>query len=80
MHNDCFRVLQRGGNTIANGTAKALNEAVGTDLHPRDWGRALEALKRDLQLANNHHGAILQNGDYVDSAGELLCSILDYLP
>jgi filamentous hemagglutinin len=50
------RILQTGGNTIQKGTAKALNEALERDLHARDWGRALEALKKAEGLPNNHHG------------------------
>jgi hypothetical protein len=46
----------------------------------RDWGRALEGLKRDLGLPGDHHGRILSNGDYVDQAGNALGNLLDHLP
>ena len=73
-------VLQTGGNTLRKRTAQQLNEQLGLDLTSRDWGRALEALKRDLGLSNKHHGRILDNGDYIDDNGEIIGSLLDYLP
>jgi RHS repeat-associated protein len=72
-------VLQTGGNTIQKRTANALNETLGESLKPREWGRALEGMKKELDLANNHHGKILSNGDYMDSAGNYLGNLLDYL-
>jgi filamentous hemagglutinin len=54
------RTLQTGGNTINQSTADALG------LQRSEAGRALENLKRDLGLPNNHHGKIMSNGDYVD--------------
>jgi len=60
---------------------KALNEAHELDLHPREWGRALESLKKDLGLGNNHHGKIMASADYHDAATDLhLGNLLDYLP
>jgi hypothetical protein len=44
------RTLQTGGNTIDQSTADALG------MQRREAGRALEAMKRDLGLPNNHHG------------------------
>jgi len=73
------KVLQTGGNTIEKRTASALNEALGETLQPREWGRALEALKQEQSLPNNFHGKILSNGDYLDKAGNYLGSLLDYL-
>lgn len=73
-------VLQTGGRTLRGSTANALNEATGLNLTRREWGRALEALKRNSFLPNNHHGRILSNGDYVDDAGEILGNLLDFLP
>ncbi|MFT3768115.1 MAG: RHS repeat-associated core domain-containing protein [Minicystis sp.] len=73
------RVVQSGGNKMSSATADALNEAAGSSLKPREWGRALEALKKDLGLSNNHHGKIFSNGDYVSEAGEILGNILDYI-
>ena len=75
------RPLQTGGNTIKNNTANALNKAHDLDLSRREWGRALEALKKDTGLGNNHHGKIMESGDYVDAdTGEYLGNLLDYLP
>jgi filamentous hemagglutinin len=74
-------VLQTGGNTLNKSTANALNEHFGESLAPREWGRALEALKADAgKLPNNFHGRILDNGDYVGKSGEVIGNIRDYLP
>ena len=72
-------VIQQGGHTIRKSTANALNEFAGTSYHSREWGRALEALKKFEGLGNAHHGKILRNADYTDSAGQLLGNLLDYL-
>ena len=74
------RTLQTGGNTVLRQTARALNDALGRSVARRDWGRALEGLKKELSLPRNHHGAIRSNGDYADEAGNILGSLLDYLP
>ncbi|WP_256585020.1 MULTISPECIES: DUF637 domain-containing protein [unclassified Pseudomonas] len=74
-------VLQTGGNTLNKSTANGLNEYFGESLTPREWGRALEALKADAgKLPNNFHGRILDNGDYVGKTGEVIGNIRDYLP
>jgi hypothetical protein len=78
VHNTC---LQTGGNKVRSGTAKALNELHELSLHKREWGRALEALKKDLGLGNNHHGKIMDSGDYLDGeTDEFLGNLLDYIP
>lgn len=46
----------------------------------RDWGRALEALKKDNGLRNDFHGRILDNGNYVDKTGNVIGNIGDYVP
>lgn len=74
------RILQTGGNKITNATAKGLNEAAGTKLAPREWGRALEALKDANSLPPRFHGKITSTGDYLDKAGKFIGSILEYLP
>jgi filamentous hemagglutinin len=43
-------------------------------------GRALEALKKDKGLRNDFHGRILDNGYYIDDAGNNIGSIEDCLP
>ncbi|MBZ0115560.1 MAG: hypothetical protein K8H88_01100, partial [Sandaracinaceae bacterium] len=69
------------GHTMRSGTARALNELVERPLHRREWGRALEDLKRAESLPNDHHGAILDNGDYIDaSTGEVLGNLLQFVP
>jgi hypothetical protein len=72
--------LQTAKNTITKQTAKALNKQFGETLRPREWGRALEALKKDLGLPNNFHGKILSDGSFTDSAGNVLGNISHYLP
>jgi hypothetical protein len=68
------RTLQTGGRTIRRSTADAL----GLDRHV--VGEALEALKEDLGIPNNHHGRIMSNGDYVDAhSGNVLGNILEYV-
>jgi hypothetical protein len=79
VHND--RCLQTGGHTLKNSTANSLNKAHGLNLRPREWGRALEALKRYFRLPNNHHGKLMESGDYFDAVtGEYFGNLLDYLP
>lgn len=73
-------VLQTGGHTLNKNTAKILNDQLGLNLTSREWGRALEALKKDNGLRNDFHGRILDNGYYIDDAGNNIGSIEDYLP
>ncbi|WP_170948512.1 hemagglutinin repeat-containing protein [Bordetella genomosp. 5] len=69
------KVIQTGGRTINSTAAKILNKEFGKNLHAREWGRALEALKRELLLGNDHHGRLLSNGDYQSQTGEWLGNI-----
>ena len=73
-------VLQSGGNTLNKSTANALNESLGESMTNREWGRALEALKKDNGLRNDFHGRILDNGNYVDKSGNVIGNIGDYVP
>lgn len=61
-------------------TANALNDALGKSAGRRDWGRALEELKRDIGLPGDHHGRIMSTGEYLDDAGNMLGRLQDYLP
>ena len=74
------RTLQSGGNKMLKQTADALNDALGQSVGRRDWGRALEGLKREFGLPGNHHGQIRSTGDYVDEAGNVFGNLVDYLP
>jgi RHS repeat-associated protein len=77
VHNSCLeRVVQTGGRTIKPATARAINEANDLQHLPREYGRALEALKKELGLDNDHHGKITNLGNYLDKAGNVLGSIL----
>jgi hypothetical protein len=60
------RLLQRGGHTVKQSTANALNKAHNLNLHRREWGRALE----DLKTANfgkrpNFHDTDIYEGGQV---------------
>ena len=80
VHNVCGEdILQRGGQTLLTSTAKALNSFHDVSKHGREWGRALEALKRSEGLGNAHHGMVLRNGDYVDMAKNVLGNLLEWL-
>ncbi len=74
------RVLQTGGHTFNKKTADLLNKYFGESFSSREWGRALESLKSDNILRNDFHGRILDNGDYVDDAGNVIGNIGDYVP
>lgn len=75
------KVLQTDGNRINPSTARGLNEALGQNLSRREWGRTLEALKKDRFLPNDFHGRILSTGDYVNPhTGESLGNLLWYTP
>jgi filamentous hemagglutinin len=73
-------VLQTGGNTLNKSTANTLNSQLGESLTSREWGQALESLKKDNGLRNDFHGRILDNGNYIDDAGKVIGNIGDYLP
>jgi len=74
-------ILQTGGRTVAASTARGLNEALGQDLSPREWGRALEALKKAERLPNNYHGQISSTGEYLNpDKGTVIGTLLDFLP
>ncbi|MBC9132009.1 hypothetical protein FcAc13_11930, partial [Frischella sp. Ac13] len=73
------KVLQSGGNTLTQSTANALNKYFGENINKREWGRALESLKKDNNIRNDHHGRILDNGDYINSSGNVIGNIGEYL-
>ena len=53
--------------------------AVPDPIFAREWGRALEALKKDFGLSNNFHGKLTEFGEYLDETGQSFGNILDYL-
>jgi RHS repeat-associated protein len=73
------RILQSGGNKILPSTARALNNLVDTALHRREWGRAVEALKKTHELPSDFHGIITSAGGYLDKGGKFIDNILEYL-
>jgi filamentous hemagglutinin len=73
------RTLQAGGRTISKSTAEALNKATGSSLAPREWGRAVEALKAEHGLGPKFHGRITEYGHYLDDAGGVIDNIFNYL-
>ncbi len=74
------KVLQSGGNKLSKRVSDGLNDYFDQNLTKRDWGRALEALKKEHRLRNDHHSKILDNGDYINDAGDLIGNIADHLP
>jgi len=79
MYSETSKVLQTGGNKINSATAGAVNESFGVEINSREWGRMLEALKKDVGLRNDFHGKILSNGDYLSSDGAYVGNIGDYM-
>ncbi|MFC1641674.1 hypothetical protein ACFL5O_03145 [Myxococcota bacterium] len=77
-----WRTLQTGGNTVKGSTAKALNEAHGLSLQSREWGRALEAMKRSEGLAPGFHQTrIIESGQVVNAnTGEVIGNLLEFVP
>lgn len=73
-------IILRGGHTFGRQAGKILNDAFGKNLSTRDWGRALEALKRDNNLPPNHHGNIDANGNYLGPNGQTFGNLGDYVP
>jgi hypothetical protein len=74
--------IQTGGNKVYESTARQIiefNNLNPRKYHYRDIGNALEKLKRDLNIRNDHHGKIFPNGDYMDEHGIIRGNILDYL-
>ncbi len=72
--------LQTGGRTLSNRTAKALNEKFGTNLSRREWGRALEGLKKENGLRNDFHGKIFSDGSFGRSIDDVIDNIVGYIP
>jgi hypothetical protein len=80
VHNACGTdVLQTGGRTILESTARALNEYHEMSLHRRDWGRLLEKMKHFENIRGDHHGQILRNANYLDMDGTILGNLLDWI-
>ena len=42
--------------------------------------QTIEAMKNDHLIPNNFHGKILLNGEVLDSAGNSIGNVYDYLP
>ena len=71
--------LQSSGRTLSRNAAKHLNEYFGLDLERREWGRALEALKKDHGLRNDFHGKIKSDGSITDKEDGVIGYIVDYI-
>lgn len=72
--------LQAGGNTLSNRVAPALNRKTGKNIPSRDWGRALERMKGENDLAADHHAIIRSDGAYIDGKGNIIGYLQDFLP
>lgn len=66
------------GNKITPHAARELNKFTGKTLQRRDWGRALESLKKESGLANNAHGKLWNNGNFFVN-NELIGNILWFI-
>ena len=67
-------VLQTGGHTLNDSTLRKLG------LSKEQGKRAIEAMKKDRLVPNDSHGKILENGDILDSAGNAIGNLYDYIP
>jgi len=67
-------VLQTGGHTLKNSTLRRLG------LSKEQGKQAIEAMKKDRLVPNDFHGKILANGEVLDSAGNAIGNVYDYLP
>ena len=75
--------LQTGGHTFQKSTAKGLNQQLGTDYSAKEWGKALEELKKDNLFRGKDHGRIMDNGAWqvqIDGKWVDIGFIQDYLP
>lgn len=79
MMSDAPEIIQSGGHTVQPSTARILNKNFNKNLHHREWGRALEALKNETGLPSKYHGLIDSLGNYLDKARNLIGNLLDYL-
>ena len=74
-------IVQRGGNTIYQSTADALNRSTGMNLSRGRWGEAVESLKGFEGYSNNFHGNIDSLGNYINpKTGEVIGNLLDFVP
>ena len=68
-----MKVIQTGGHVLTPTTLKALN------MTKEEGKYAIESMKKANGLSNNFHGKILKNGDVLDSFGNFIDNLLDYL-
>jgi|GEM_PF-5436829 len=73
--------IQTGRHIIEPGTARILNERNGTCYHARDYGRALEEMKREYgQDADYHYHQIYDDGRVFDTNTRTwMENLFDYL-
>ena len=77
---DVYHVIQRGGRTLKDKTARLLNEFFGVNIPKRDWGRGLEKLKKRQGIGNPDHNDIMNNADLLHrETQELIGNIADYM-
>jgi RHS repeat-associated protein len=73
-------VIQSGGRTLTKPASTALNRAFGTSLEPREWGRALEAMKASIGARNDFHEIkILSDGSVIDGQKRVLGNLADFV-
>jgi hypothetical protein len=73
------RTVQKGGRTLSNNAANELNETSGQNLNRREWGRALEELKKENGLRGDDHGTLKADGSWFDGRGVYRGNVIDYI-
>jgi len=81
-NNDTSEETLMSGNKkqFPKDAADKLNKDSGKDLNRREWGRALEEMKKENGLRGDDHGKLLRNGDFYDTRGTFRGNIHDYIP
>jgi|GEM_PF-6555580 len=74
------QAIMTGGRTVTAHAARELNKTFGTNFNRREWGRALEALKKERRLRNDFHGRLFSDGSYGSDLDEIVGNVRDYLP
>jgi hypothetical protein len=65
MASSDFFYSQFGPLGFVHQNQEVFNGVSGENLGRRDWGRALEALKQLEGMANNEHGKLMTNDNFV---------------
>jgi hypothetical protein len=72
-------IIESNAHAISPRVARELNKNFNTNLHPREWGRALEALKDFIGVPNDYHGKIGSLAGFYDKATKFLGDFSEFL-